>query len=354
MQLELPEPDLPERVRLVVLFGGRSAEHEISCISAAHVLAAVDPGRYEVEAVGVTRDGGFVRAQRGDEMTATGPSVDLLALLEEGSIPTVAFPVLHGPNGEDGTIQGFFEIAGVPYVGSGVLASSVAMDKAIAKELLSATGIGQTPWRTFRSADRPDAGRVGNLLDELGPVVFVKPANMGSSVGVSRVEGSTDDLEAAIDEAFAYDDVVVVESGVDGRELECAVLGNDEPQASVLGEVLTDAVFYDYSDKYFDGTASTEIPAAMDPETMERGRELALRTYRAFRCSGMARVDLFLCDDGTFLVNEVNTIPGFTPISMYPKLWEASGIPYDRLIDRLVELALESHDRRASRAVSPS
>lgn len=354
MPFDLPEPDLPERVRLVVLFGGRSAEHEISCISAAHVLAAVDPSRYEVEAVGVTREGVFVRGERGDEMSATGPPVDLLAHLGAGSIPTVAFPVLHGPNGEDGTIQGFFETAGVPYVGSGVLASSVAMDKAMAKELLSAAGIAQTPWRTLHSGDRPDNGRLGDLLDELGPVVFVKPANMGSSVGVSRVDGSVEALASALEDAFAYDDVVVVESGVEGRELECAVLGNQHPRASVLGEVVTDAVFYDYSDKYFDGTARTEIPAALDPEAMERGRALALRTYRAFRCAGMARVDLFMRDDGGFLVNEVNTIPGFTPISMYPKLWEASGLPYARLIDHLVALALESHERRSSRAVSPN
>ena len=200
----------------------------------------------------------------------------------------------------------------------------------------------------------PTDAHLEEIISELGPVLFVKPANMGSSIGVSRHEGPVGDLRAAVDAAMAYDDVVVVEAAVDGRELECAVLGNEEPRASVMGEVVTDAEFYDFDDKYVDGTASTVIPAELDAATMDRGRDLAIRTFETLRCAGMARVDLFLDGSGEFLVNEVNTIPGFTPISMYPKLWEASGLTYAGLIDELVALALEIHLRRSSRPVRPS
>ncbi len=372
-----PDP----RIRLVILFGGRSAEHDISCISASHVLAAVNPHRYEVVPVGITREGGFVLTEAARELAAVGSEVDPLALLAAGgndpSLPsttgapnaatqpdplpgagptTVVLPILHGPNGEDGTVQGLLEIAGIPYVGAGVLASSLAMDKAMAKVVLRANGIAQVPWRVLHRHEKFDVGAAEGVFAELGDTVFVKPANMGSSIGVSKV--STTDgpasLVEATEEAFRYDDVVVFEQQAVGRELEIAVLGNDEPAASVVGEVLAGADFYDYGDKYFDGNARTVIPADLPVEVAERARRLAVDTFEALRCHGMARVDLFCTDREELLVNEVNTIPGFTPISMYPKLWEATGLPYDQLIDELVRLAIERHARRSSRDVSPS
>lgn len=352
-------PDLPARLRLVVLFGGRSAEHDISCISAGHVLAAVDPDRYDVVPLGITRAGIFVLADPGPQLEAKGDAVALHDVLGDvgrsAEAPTVVLPILHGPNGEDGTIQGALEIAGVPYVGSGVLSSAVSMDKDMAKTVLGAWNIPQTEWRTLHAHSRPDDAGLSAILAELGPVVFVKPANMGSSIGVSRV-GATEGASAlteAIDTALRYDDVVVVEAGVEGRELECAVLGNEEPRASVLGEVLTDATFYDYQDKYFDGTSTTVIPADLDPTTMAAAQALAIHSFEALRCAGMARVDMFLRDDGQLLVNEVNTIPGFTSISMYPKLWEASGLSYPDLVDELVAFALKAHERRRARSVVP-
>jgi D-alanine-D-alanine ligase len=366
---------LPPRIRLVVLFGGRSAEHDISCISASHVLAAIDPQRYDVVPVGIDRSGRWMLAERRDELSVPTDRdpVDPLPVLTglagtaptragiersgepPTDLPTVVLPILHGPNGEDGTVQGLLEMAGLPYVGTGVLGSALAMDKAMAKTVLDALGIPQVPWRGFRRTDRPDEAGAKELLDELGPTLFVKPANMGSSIGVSRVseDAGPAELLDAIEEALRFDDVVVVEQGVAARELECAVLGNDDPRASVMGEIVTDAEFYDYADKYFDGTARTVVPAELDPVVAEEARALAVRTFGALRCAGMARVDLFLEPERGLLVNEVNTIPGFTPISMYPKLWQATGLPYSELIDELVALALERHARHASLAVSP-
>ncbi len=363
-----PPTPLPPRVRLVVLFGGRSAEHDVSRVSAHHVLRAADPARYDVVPVGITRDGRWVLAEQAAELLSrglhhelpaaiavAGPDVDPLPTLADsplgdrrtpGEVPTVVLPILHGPNGEDGTVQGLLELAGLPYVGTGVLGSSVSMDKAMAKTVLDADGVPQARWREVRARSVDDRTCAG-LLDELGAPLFVKPANMGSSVGVSRVEDAGA-LADALRSAAAYDDVLVVEEGVDARELEVAVLGNDDPRASVVGEVVPGAEFYDYEDKYENGAATTVIPADLPAEVAEEARALALRTYGVLRCEGMARVDLFLEEAGRgLLVNEVNTIPGFTPISMYPMLWEASGLPYPRLVDELVALALERHARRA-------
>jgi D-alanine-D-alanine ligase len=351
---------LPSSVRLIVLFGGRSAEHDISCISASHVLRAVDPERYDVVPVAITRDGEWRVAEAAAELVAQRrhqelpgsleidgpPAAPLPALAEHGEAPTVVLPILHGPNGEDGTVQGLLELAGLPYVGSGVLGSAVAMDKAMAKTVLDAEGIAQPSWAAVRRGEvASDAGLLDRLVAQLGPTVFVKPANMGSSIGVSKATG-VDELRAAIDEALAYDDLVVVEESVDARELECAVLGNDEPRASVVGEIVPGADFYDYEDKYADGVARTVIPADLPTATAEAARALALRAYRALRAEGMARVDMFLVGD-ELMVNEINTIPGFTPISMYPMLWQASGLEYPQLIDELVRLALERHERRS-------
>jgi len=369
---ELPRAaaDLPGRVRLVVLFGGRSAEHDISCISASHVLRAVDPDRYDVVPVGITREGRWVLAEeaaaliaerRHAELPASiatdGPDVDPLPTLAEGplglepsgEVPTVVLPILHGPNGEDGTVQGLMEMAGIPYVGAGVLGSAVAMDKAAAKTVLDAHGIAQVRWRQLSRADVGDPELSDRLIAELGPVLFVKPANMGSSIGVVKV---TDPAQVvpALEHAFEFDDVVVVEEGAKIRELECAVLGNETPLASVVGEIVPAADFYDFEDKYADGAAATVIPAALDPEVAEAARTLALQTYKALRTEGMARVDMFLEEPGRgLMVNEINTIPGFTPISMYPKLWDHSGLGYSALIDELVALAIERHARRSRR-----
>jgi D-alanine-D-alanine ligase len=372
---------LPDRVRLIVLFGGRSAEHDVSRVSASHVMRAVDPDRYEVVPVGITRDGEWRLAAGAAELMSDGKhrelpgSIDIdgpaaapLPMLSSGgtdapaaldpealdpSTPTVVLPVLHGPNGEDGTVQGLLELADVPYVGSGVLGSAVAMDKAMAKTVLAAEGIAQPGWHQLRPGDvERDPALVDRLLLELGPTLFVKPANMGSSIGVSKTHGPSE-LLAALDVAFGYDDVAVVEEAVDARELECAVLGNDEPRASVVGEIVPGADFYDYQDKYAAGIARTVIPAELDDATMRAARELAVRTFRALRAEGMARVDMFLVGD-ELMVNEINTIPGFTPISMYPMLWEASGLSYPALIDELVSLALERHARRARHSTEPT
>lgn len=347
------------RIRLVVLFGGRSAEHEVSRVTAAHVLRAVDPSRYDVQPIAITRDGEWVVAESAakalaagaaalpDALDASGPPIDLAAALDDGGGQLVVLPLLHGPFGEDGTVQGLLEVLDVPYVGCGVLSSAIAMDKAVAKEVLTANGLAVAAWRTVREHER-GADTPAALADALGLPVFVKPANMGSSIGVSKAS-TLDELDAALDEAFRYDEVVVVEESVRGREIEVAVLGNDDaPRASVPGEIVPSHDFYDYEDKYLVDGAQLLIPAPLDDDTTAQVRDLAVRAFRALRCSGMARVDFFHEPDGRgFLVNEVNTIPGFTPISMYPKLWQATGIGYRELIDELVRLALERHAKRS-------
>ncbi|MDG2429095.1 MAG: D-alanine--D-alanine ligase [Acidimicrobiales bacterium] len=357
---------MSNRRRLIILFGGRSAEHDVSCISARHVLAAADLTRYEVLPVGIDRDGHWSLAEAAcaalaagdlpDRLEPTGPAWDpLVRLAEYGSNresgPAVVFPLVHGPLGEDGTLQGLLELADAPYIGSGVLGSSLAMDKMAAKEVLTHHNIDQVRHRPVH-ADRfsnpgSDGHRslVANLLADLGPTVFVKPANMGSSVGVSRaVDEAT--LTDALAVAAHYDEWVVVEEAITGRELEFAVLGNYSPQVSGPGEIQPGADFYDYSDKYETGGAQLIIEPSLSPDIAVRFQEIAARAFLALRCAGMARVDFFLADDGRMLLNEVNTIPGFTPISMYPRLWEAAGLSYSGLIDRLVDLAFERHARR--------
>jgi len=372
------------RTRLVVLFGGRSAEHEVSCISALHVLAAVDPERYDVVPVGITRQGTWVDAAGAvaalPEGAATLPSPDSLdhdlldpmavvapaAPLGEGGAgpaagaverrghgdggPVVVFPLLHGPMGEDGTVQGLLEVAGVPYIGAGVLASSLCMDKGAANDVLGARGLPQPRWRCLRD---PTEESVAALIADLGLPLFVKPANMGSSVGVGRA-GTVGELIAALATARRYDEYVVVEEGLSRpREIEVAVLGNAEPRASVPGEVVPSHDFYDFDDKYLAGTAGLRVPADLTPDEAAEAQALALAAYRALRVDGMARVDLFHEGGGRgFLVNEVNTIPGFTPISMYPRLWAASGLSYPALVDELVRLAVDRHDRRSTFATT--
>jgi D-alanine-D-alanine ligase len=350
-------------IRLVVVFGGQSAEHSVSCTTASHVLAAADPDHYAIEAIGITRSGRVVRADAAMEALKAGahalpPFLEAdgtATALSDAVVPTspvqrvVVLPLLHGPLGEDGTIQGLLELANVPYVGSGVLGSAITMDKAMAKTVIAAAGIPQARWVTlFEHEDTSDAVLSG-VADQLGFPVFVKPANMGSSIGVSRAT-DPDELRAAVDLAFTYDDIVILEEAIEGREVELAVLGNHDIRVSLPGEIRPAAEFYDYDDKYNDGAAELLIPAPLDDDVVRRLRQLSEQAYRVLRCEGMARAD-FLVEEGGRgpLLNELNTIPGFTPISMYPKLWEASGLSYTALIDELVRLALERFERREAK-----
>ncbi|MEQ8840251.1 MAG: D-alanine--D-alanine ligase family protein [Acidimicrobiales bacterium] len=378
----MPTPK-PDKIRLVVLFGGRSAEHDVSCVSARHVLAAVDPRRYDVEPIGITRDGEWVLAEDAmkalaegaaslpERLTARGPEVDALPLLANPgasatSSPTVVLPVLHGPMGEDGTMQGLLELAGVPYIGAGVLASALCMDKVKAKIHLAAHGIpqGRFRWLTVdadefggvRGADGSPstvADEVAAAIAELGLPLFIKPANMGSSVGVSRATTAAE-AAAAVELAASYDREVVIEEEIIGRELEISVMGNEDPVASTAGEIIPGAAFYDYADKYEDG-ARRLIPAPLEADELAEMQRLAIATYRALGVEGLGRVDFFHETDGKgggagrgWLVNELNTMPGFTPISMYPEMWAAVGVDYPTLIDRLVDLALARHRRQQS------
>jgi len=345
---------------MVVLFGGQSAEHDVSCTTAAHVLAAVDPSRYRITPVGISTDGEWALAEGAIAALAQGPGAlpgrldptgttlsptPMLAEASASGERTVVLPLLHGPMGEDGTVQGLLELANVAYVGSGVLGSALGMDKAMAKRVLGAAGIPQPRHRAFAEHDRTP-GLPAQLADELGLPCFVKPANMGSSVGVTKAH-TVEELRDAIEYALTYDEWIVVEEAVVGREIEVAVLGNTAPEASLAGEIVPGDEFYSYDDKYVTDGAQLLVPAPLRDHEMQEVRELALRVFTTLRCEGLARVDFFFEEGGRgFLCNEVNTMPGFTPISMYPKLWLQSGMTYSELIDRLVELALERHARR--------
>jgi D-alanine-D-alanine ligase len=345
-----------DRIRLVVLFGGQSAEHDVSCTTAAHVLRAADPKKYDIAPVGIARDGTWAIAEAAraaltagptelpGRLDPTGTAIEPADVISDAK-HTVVVPLLHGPMGEDGTVQGLLELANVPYVGSGVLGSALAMDKAMAKQVLAVNGIAQARHRAFR-AHQITPGLPATLAEELGLPLFVKPANMGSSVGVSKAK-SVEDVRDAIEMALTYDEWVVVEEAIVGREIEVAVLGNLEPRASVPGEIVPGAEFYDYADKYVDDGSQALVPAPLTREQSEEVRSLALRVFTTLRCEGLARVDFFFEEGGRgFLCNEVNTMPGFTPISMYPKLWIASGLSYSDLIDELVQLAVERHARQ--------
>lgn len=358
------------RINLVVLFGGQSAEHDVSCTTAAHVLRAADPAKYLITPIGISRDGGWAIAgdaqralNKGSDalpgrLDATGDAIEPSAALTHvtGEIagrvsgPTVVMPLLHGPLGEDGTVQGMLELANLPYVGAGVLGSALAMDKAMAKQIAAVNGIPQARYVALR-ANEISPGTPKALVDELGLPVFVKPANMGSSVGVSKAK-TVETLRDAIEVALSYDEWVVVEEAINGREIEVAVLGNLEPRASLPGEIVPGAEFYDYADKYVDDGSQALIPAPLTAAQTREVQELALKTFRVLRADGLSRVDFFFEEDGRgFLLNEMNTMPGFTPISMYPKLWIASGLSYSDLIDELVRLALERHGRQRRKTV---
>ena len=349
-----------ERIHLVVLFGGQSAEHDVSCTTAAHVLAAADPAKYRVTPIGISTEGEWALAQGAldaldagpqalpGQLDPSGPTLSPTPMLTEaaaGTERTVVLPLLHGPMGEDGTVQGMLELANVAFVGSGVLGSAVGMDKAMAKQVLAANGVPQARYRAFADHQRTP-GLPVQLAEELGLPCFVKPANMGSSVGVTKAR-DVEQLRDAIEYALTYDEWVVVEEAVAGREIEVAVLGNLEPEASLAGEIIPGEEFYSYEDKYVTDGAQLLVPAPIPPAAMDEVRGLAVRVFGLLRCEGLARVDFFYEETGRgFLCNEINTMPGFTPISMYPKLWLHSGMTYAELIDRLVELALERHARR--------
>jgi D-alanine-D-alanine ligase len=351
------------RTRLAILYGGRSAEHQVSVVSARSVMEALDPDRFEVVPIAITREGAWLLPDRSPlELTAADgalPEVEAAGkevavrpergLAEAGPGPVdVVFPILHGPFGEDGTVQGLFELADVPYVGSGVLASALAMDKAMAKVVLAAAGLPQAPYLVVPERDwRADPGRVAaTVADRLAYPVFTKPARLGSSIGITKVK-TPDALAAGLAAAFAHDTKALVEQGVTARELECGVLGNDAPEASVVGEVVPGHEFYDYEAKYLDESLKLEIPAPVPDAVRSQVRELSLRAFQALDCEGFARVDFFYEEaTGRVLVNEVNTIPGFTPKSMFPLLWAASGLAYPDLVARLVDLAVERHAAR--------
>ena len=351
------------RINLVVLFGGQSAEHDVSCTTAAHVLRAADPAKYRITPIGISRDGGWAiasEAQRAldngslpGRLDASGdaiePSIALTQVTGEVARrvtgPTVVMPLLHGPLGEDGTVQGMLELANIPYVGAGVLGSAVAMDKAMAKQVAAVNGIPQARYIALR-AHEITPGTPAKVAEELGLPVFVKPANMGSSVGVSKAK-TAEAVSDAIEVALAYDEWVVVEEAIHGREIEVAVLGNLEPRASLPGEIVPGAEFYDYADKYVDDGSQALIPAPLTAAQTSEVQALALKTFKVLRGEGLSRVDFFFEESGRgFLLNEMNTMPGFTPISMYPKLWIASGLSYSDLIDELVRLAIERHGRQ--------
>jgi D-alanine-D-alanine ligase len=361
---------LHPRLRVLLLFGGQSAEHDVSRVSAVAVAGALDPDRYEVIPVGITRDGRWQLAEaarsaldageRPDAFSVDGPGVrvgesaELVPLdARAPALPAidVVFPLLHGPYGEDGTVQGLLELAGLPYVGAGVLGSAVGMDKVMMKRAFVACGL-PTPAHVALREDF-DKVALDRVEDTLGYPCFVKPANLGSSVGVSRA-ATRPELEEAVATALRFDEWVLVEEAIAGREIEVAVLGDHPPEASLPGEIVPGADFYTYEDKYLDGRARLVAPAELDAGLTAEVRHLAVAAFEACRCEAMARVDFFLESSGRgFLVNEVNTIPGFTPISMYPKLWEVTGLPYPALLDRLVGLALERHERRRRRAGRP-
>jgi D-alanine-D-alanine ligase len=357
------------RIRVAVVFGGRSNEHAISCVSAGSILRNLDPERFEVVAVGITPDGSWVltdgdpdalaitnrqlpgvSSESGTELAlAADPRrAGQLVSLSPGGAEVLAsvdvvFPVLHGPYGEDGTIQGLLELAGVPYVGAGVLASAAGMDKEFTKKLLVAEGLPVGDYQVLRPSQRtPDTG----LRERLGLPVFVKPARGGSSIGVSRVT-SWDELPPAVAHARRHDPKVIVEAAVVGRELECGVLEfpDGTVQASTVGEIRVAGVrgredsFYDFATKYLDDAAELDVPAKVDDDVSDAVRELAIRAFRAIDCQGLARVDFFLTDDGP-IINEVNTMPGFTTISMFPRMWAASGVDYQTLVATMVETAL--------------
>ncbi|MDR1869192.1 MAG: D-alanine--D-alanine ligase [Treponema sp.] len=345
-----------------IIFGGKSAEHEISLLSAKNVYEAIDRMQFEPVLIGIDKSGRWILndASRfllnadnpaqislntsGTPVALQPENNGLFAVNSAQNIPLdVVFPILHGPFGEDGTIQGFLKLADIPYVGPGVLGSAVGMDKDAMKRLLRDAGIPIGKFIAVKSHEKkPSFSEVEKVL---GSPFFIKPANMGSSVGISKVRNESE-YAGAVKDAFQYDTKIIIEEFISGREIECAVLGNEEPAASVPGEIITNHEFYSYEAKYLDENgAALEIPAKLDEKTKQRVQELAVKVFQTLCCEGLSRVDFFLKENGEIIVNEINTMPGFTRFSMFPKMWEASGVSYTELITRLIELAISRFEK---------
>jgi D-alanine-D-alanine ligase len=354
---------MKRKLRVGVIFGGKSAEHEVSLQSAKSVIEALDKDKYEPVLIGIDKQGRWQLNDRSHYLlNAENPKLVKLnkaagyLALQPGNSKSqlsvvsgqrkpqidVAFPVLHGTYGEDGTMQGLLKLMDVPFVGAGVLGSAVGMDKDVMKRLLRDAGLPIAKFLTFHRGDKIDYGKIQKAL---GKIVFVKPANLGSSVGISKAKDKPS-LAKAVKDAFQYDNKILVEQYIKGRELEISVLGNEQPMASVPGELILHHDFYSYDAKYIDDHgASLEIPARLPKKTIEQMQQLAVRAYQALCLEGMARVDMFLTEKNQLVINELNTIPGFTKISMYPKMWMASGLPYSKLLDILISLAIDRHHK---------
>jgi len=346
-----------ERINVAIIFGGKSAEHEVSLQSAKNVYDALDKKKYNPILIGIDKSGkwllvkesGFLINQGDPRLIKLNQSTDIVSITPDSNIIAsekqidVAFPILHGHFGEDGTVQGLLKLANIPFVGAGVLGSAVGMDKDVMKRLLRDAGLPLARFITLRE-DEP-VPSFSSVVEKINLPFFVKPANMGSSVGISKVHNEAE-YSAALAQAFVFDLKILLEEFIPGREIECSVLGNSNPKASLPGEVISQHEFYSYEAKYIDEKGAVlEIPAKLSPEQVKRVQDLAVRVFKTLACEGLGRVDFFLKENGDFIVNEINTIPGFTKISMYPKLWEASGIPYSQLIDQLLQLALERYGK---------
>jgi D-alanine-D-alanine ligase len=349
--------------KLGLLYGGKSAEHKVSMQTALAVIKALDLEKFDIYPVYITEEGEWVKGpmleapaesvkqlefSQGEAMSPAALAPAMFKSAEEGSFDVI-FPLLHGPNGEDGTVQGMLELLNLPYVGNGVLASSAGMDKVIMKNIFAQAGLPQVNYVWFVRSEWQKAGETAyeKVENELGYPCFVKPANLGSSVGISKCS-NREELTAAFEEAFQFDRKIIVEEGVTAREIELGVLGNDEPECSVAGEIVPKKDFYDYKAKYEDGDTAMIIPAEITEEEYSTLNEMSIRAFKALDCSGLVRADFFLTHDGKVMINEVNTMPGFTPFSMFPLLWKHTGVEYPQLIERLVNLAIERHTEKQS------
>ncbi|AKL97124.1 D-alanine--D-alanine ligase Ddl [Clostridium aceticum] len=347
-----------KKLNIMVVFGGQSGEHEVSLMSAASVLKVMNREKYNIIPVGITKEGiwkhydGPIDKIPTGEWEGLGKKQEFLSLGKTATSQIdVVFPILHGPFGEDGTIQGLLEMINLPYVGASVMASAIGMDKAMTKKLCIAENIPQAKYKTVLHSSyiKKQEEYIKEMEESLGYPMFVKPANLGSSVGISKAK-TKQELVEAVKKAFEYDRKIVVEEFIDGREIECSVLGNDEAVASLPAEIIPSHEFYDYKDKYFDGTSRFQIPADLPEEVTKEVQQLALKVYKLMDCCGLARVDFFVArQGGRIYFNEINTMPGFTKISMYPKMWEATGLSYEALIDKLITLAIERFQERPQR-----
>ncbi|CAM4074151.1 D-alanine--D-alanine ligase [Lederbergia lenta] len=351
------------KIKLCLLYGGKSAEHEVSLQTAKAVTQALNTEKFAIFPIYITKEGKWIKGKEliesikdvkeltfkedGEEIVPHALNASLALNEEKSSNYDVIFPLLHGPNGEDGTVQGMLELLNIPYVGNGVLSSSAAMDKVIMKNLFAQEGLDQVKYTWFiRSTWEAAPERAYEKVEsELGYPCFVKPANLGSSVGISKCDNRAD-LENAFSEAFKYDRKIIIEEGVTAREIEVGVLGNDYPECSVAGEIVPKKGFYDYQSKYVDGNTELVIPADISAEEYTELRSMAVRAFRSLDCSGLVRADFFITNDGRTIINEVNTMPGFTPFSMFPLVWKHTGVDYPELIERMIHLAVERHQEK--------